>query len=83
MNFLSLLEDIIVIYIIYKVVFGFVVPLFTATKHMKGTVDEMNRRMQEQQRAEAEHTRQYEEQRTRPQVKIPADDYIDYEEVKN
>jgi len=83
MNFLHLLEDIIVIYIIYKVVFGFIIPLFTVTKQMKGTVNEMNRKMQEQQRAQAEQSRQYEEQRTRPQVKVPAEDYIDYEEVKN
>jgi len=84
MNILGLLEDIIVIYIVYKVVFGFIIPLFSATKQMKGKVDELNRRMQQEQQAQADRAKQFEEDRARQQykAKAPAEDYIDYEEIK-
>ncbi len=68
---------ILLLYIGYKFVFGFVIPMFNATRQMRNQVSEMTRRMQEQQR-------QQEVPQNQPnQASKPAsEDYIDYEEVK-
>ncbi len=84
MNILRLIGELVVIYILYKLIFGFIIPLYTASKQMRGKMSDMQQRMQQQQRAQAEQQRQ---QSQAPQVpkaaeKISKDDYIDYEEVK-
>lgn len=85
MNIFKLVGELVVIYILYKIIFDFIVPLFNATKQMKGKVSEMQERMQQQQqRAQAEQQRN---QTTTNNMKITKEpvakeDYIDYEEVK-
>ncbi len=84
MNIFKLIGELIVIYIFYKLIFGFIIPLYTASKQMRGKMSEMQQRMQEQQRAQAEQQRQ-QSQPTQPlkaTERISKDDYIDYEEVK-
>jgi uncharacterized membrane protein (DUF106 family) len=83
MNIFKLIGELVVIYILYKFIFGFIVPLYNASKQMKGKMTEMQERMQAQQRAQAEQQRQ--QQTPKPPKaaeKISKDDYIDYEEVK-
>ncbi len=83
MNIFKLIGEVVVIYILYKLIFSFIIPLYQASKQMKGKVTEMQERMQAQQRAQAEQQRQQQTQpTTRPAEKISKDDYIDYEEVK-
>ena len=84
MNIFKLVGELIVIYILYKLIFGFIIPLYNATKQMKGKMSEMQQRMEKQQHAQAEQQRQ-QSQPTRPlkaTERISKDDYIDYEEVK-
>lgn len=83
MNIFKLIGEIVVIYILYKLIFSFIIPLYKASKQMKGKVSEMQERMQAQQRAQAEQQRQ-QQTPTAPRTaeKISKDDYIDYEEVK-
>ena len=78
MNLFKLLGELVVIYILYKVIFDFIVPLYNTTKQMKGKMSEMQERMQQQQRAQAEQQRQ----NPAPKESITKGDYIDYEEVK-
>ena len=81
MNIFKLIGELVVIYILYKFIFGFIIPLYTASKQMKGKMTEMQERMQAQQRAQAEQQRQ-QTQPPKAAEKISKDDYIDYEEVK-
>lgn len=84
MNIFKLIGEIVVIYILYKLIFSFIIPLYNASKQMKGKMNEMQERMQAQQRAQAEQQRQQQEPSQSPKAaeKISKDDYIDYEEVK-
>lgn len=82
MNIFRLIGELVVIYIIYKLIFSFLIPLYQTTRQMKGKMTEMQERMQQQQRAQAEQQKQKEET-ARPQNKVSADDYIDYEEIRN
>lgn len=69
---------ILLFYIGYKFIFGFVIPMFNATRQMRNQVQEMTRRMEEQQRSHQVPPQDVSQQQPKPS----ADDYIDYEELK-
>ena len=85
MNIFKLIGELVVIYILYKLIFDFIIPLYNASKQMKGKMSEMQQRMQGQQRAQAEQQRQHNQPTQSPKTteRISKDDYIDYEEVKS
>jgi len=70
----------IVIYLVYKVVFGFIVPVFGAGKQMHQQFQNMQEHMQQQ----ANNFQQQSEQQnnSQPKSKSVVGDYIDFEEVK-
>ena len=76
---------IFVFYILYKLIFDFIIPLYNASKRMRDQVGQMQQKMQEEQQR-----RQFEREGYIPPTdahnhaaKKPADkDYIDFEEVK-
>ena len=83
MNIIRLLFELFLLYMLYKFIFGFVIPVYRTSKQMKGKMQEMQNRMRQQQE---EFNRQAQ---TRPaSVTSPAQtaprggEYIDYEEVK-
>ena len=83
MNIFKLIGELVVIYILYKLIFSFIIPLYNASKQMKGKMTEMQERMQAQQRAQAEQqSQQQTPQPPKSTEKISKEDYIDYEEVK-
>ena len=84
MNIFKLIGELVVIYILYKLIFSFIIPLYNSSKQMKGKMTEMQERMQAQQRAQAEQQRQQAHPPQTPKATetISKDDYIDYEEVK-
>ena len=83
MNIFKLIGELVVIYILYKLIFSFIIPLYNASKQMKGKMNEMQERMQAQQRAQAEQqSQQQTPQQPKATEKISKEDYIDYEEVK-
>ncbi len=65
-----------VFYLLYKLVFGFIIPIYNNTRHMRQQI----RDMQQQQR-DYYHQQQ---QAAAPPKKEAAlkDDYIDFEEIK-
>lgn len=75
MNILKLLFQLFILYLLYKLVFELVIPAFQATRQMKNKVAEMQARMREE-------AAQREKMEARPKEKAPAEDYIDFEEVK-
>ena len=84
MNIFKLIGELVVIYILYKVIFSFIIPLYKAGTQMKSKMTDMQQRMQQQQQAQAEQQRQqnYPPQAPKATEQISKEDYIDYEEIK-
>ena len=82
MNLFKVLGELLTIYILYKIIFDFIIPMYKATKEIKGKMTDMQVRMQEQQRAQAAQQKQYEQDKVKQTVKPASEDYIDYEEIK-
>ncbi len=79
MKFLELLGEIVIVYVLYKVIFDFMVPAYKAVKQVKSAMNGVHTRMQEQQPKKNNTPSQSPIKKTNPIIK---DDYIDYEEVK-
>jgi len=83
MNIFRLAFEIFAIYILYRLVFDFIIPIYNTTKRVKKQFGEMHDKMQEQMN-------KYNQQQTtaskvnEPKVNEPKKDeeYIDYEEIK-
>ena len=84
MNIFKLIGELVVIYILYKLIFDFIIPLYKASKQMKGKMKDMQDRMQQQQKAQAEQQRHQSTPNNINITKEPVakEDYIDYEEIK-
>lgn len=74
---LRLALELFVFYVLYKLVVDFIIPIYKTTKNMKGKMQDMNRKMDEQARNQ-QFSAPKEEKASRP----AKEDYIDYEEVK-
>ncbi len=79
MNIFKLIGELVLIYILYKVIFDFIIPVYQTTKQVKTKMNDMHSRMQEQQHAQSSKTTQ---EPTKKTTAVSKDDYIDYEEVK-
>lgn len=79
MSIFRLIGELVVIYILYKVIFDFIIPLYKGTQKMKGAMNDMQAKMQAQQRAQ---TNQATEESIKKSASVSKNDYIDYEEVK-
>ena len=80
MNLLRTLFELFVLYMIYKVIFDFIIPLYQTTKQVKQKVNDMQRNMNEQ--ANQQQRNQYTSTTGQAAPKKKSDDYIDFEEVK-
>ena len=71
----------IVIYLIYKILFDFILPVSHAGKQMRQQFKDMNEHMRQQQ--QNNYQEQNNQQNTSPRKSEKAEgDYIDFEEVK-
>jgi hypothetical protein len=78
MNIFKLAWEILAIYLVYKFITGFIIPIYNTTRQMKGKMDEMQERMRQQ-------AQDIQKQQAPPQAapkRSLNEDYIDYEEVK-
>ncbi len=81
MNILRLLFELFVIYLVYKLIFDFIIPIYRTSKQIKTKVDEMNQKMNQQQNVNNPTFQSHQQQ---PKAHKPAsEDYIDYEEIKS
>ena len=83
MNIFKLIGELVVIYILYKIIFDFIVPLYKASKQMKSKMNDMQQNMHKQQRAQAEQQQNYNPSNNLTKEPIKKEDYIDYEEIKS
>ena len=77
MNILRLLFELFVIYILYKFIFEFIIPVYNTTKQVKQKMNEM------QQKQDSPVNDPYTKTQASETHKKPShEDYIDYEEIK-
>lgn len=85
MNIVRLIGQILLIYILYKLIFDFIIPIYQTSKRVKRQVREMNAKMQEQMNARNQQqsaAAQSAPANTTKQEPVKKEDYIDYEEIK-
>ena len=78
MNILRLAAELFLIYILYKLIFEFIIPVYQSTKKIKKQFGDIQSKMQKDMNAYANQqsaTRQTTE-------KTKEGDYIDFEEIK-
>ena len=86
MNIFKVLFQVFILYMLYKLVFDFIIPVYRASKRMKNQVGEMQQKMQEQYRQQ--QAAQERAQTTAANSPLRKNegrvdkDYIDYEELK-
>ncbi|MEO6328198.1 MAG: hypothetical protein ABIO55_04675 [Ginsengibacter sp.] len=82
MNIIRLAGEVFLIYLLYRLIFDFIIPVYQTSKRVKKQFGEMESKMQE-------HMHKYEggtAQKTQPAPTQPQkkkEEYIDYEEIKD
>lgn len=69
-------------YIAYRFIFGFVIPVSKVTKNVRQQFKAAQDQMEAQMRAQQGYTQTAQEPVSRPAPQKSGNDYIDYEEVK-
>lgn len=76
---------IFVFYMLYKLIFDFIIPVYNASKRMKDQVNQMQQKMREEQQRQQFERNGYVDtnagNRASTEKKVDKD-YIDYEEIK-
>ena len=80
MNILRLAGELFLLYILYKLIFDFIIPIYQTTKKVKKQFGEMHNKMQEQMNT-FNHQQNNSSQTSR-QEPVKKEDYIDFEEIK-
>lgn len=80
MNILRLLGQILLIYILYKLIFDFIIPIYRTARRVKREMKEMNAKMQQQMNTY--NQQQPTHSQSPKQEAVKTEDYIDYEEIK-
>lgn len=85
---MKILITIFLLWLAYKVIFDFIIPVYQSTKQVRQQMGDIQARMreqfQQQQQAQRTAQQQQQQQQQRAPQQRPADkgDYIDFEEVK-
>lgn len=83
MNVFKVIFQLFVLYLLYKLIFDFIIPVYKATKQVKKQMNDMQGRMNEQMENFQQNQNSGQSQPGKTaQQKPPASDYIEYEEVK-
>jgi len=77
---LRALFELFVLYMLYKIIFDFIIPIYKTTKQVKQKVNDIHRNMSEQ--ANQQNRNQFTSGTKEASGKPKRDDYIDFEEVK-
>lgn len=75
MSIFRILLELFVLYLVYKLIFDFIIPVYQTTKQVKQKVGEMQQRMNEQEK-------QFNTTTTEKAPRAAKEDYIEYEEIK-
>jgi hypothetical protein len=80
MSILKILFELFVLYLVYKLVFDFIIPVYQSTKQVKQKMGEMQNRMNEHMRQQQANNHNPAPKESSP--KPSKEDYIEFEEVK-
>jgi 23S rRNA maturation mini-RNase III len=80
MSIFKILFELFVLYLLYKLIFDFIIPIYQATKQVKQKVNQMHHNVNEQMNQQQQS--QYTATTQKPLPKKKNDDYIEFEEVK-
>lgn len=81
MSIFRILFELFVLYLIYKLIFDFIIPVYQTTKTVKQKMGEMQQKMNEQAKQQQASQFKAAEKETSP--KADKQDYIEFEEVKS
>ena len=81
MSIIRLAFELFVLYLVYKLIFDFIIPVYQTTKQVKQKVGEMQNKMNEHMKQQQQGS-QFNAAAKEPQQKPGKEDYIEYEEVK-
>jgi hypothetical protein len=71
---------VLVLYLLYKLIFDFIIPVTRVSSQIRSKVNEMNQQQYHQQQRQRPSQNQRADEKVN--VRPPADDYIDFEEIK-
>ena len=81
MNILRVLFELFVVYLVYKLIFDFIIPVYQTTSQVKQKMGEMQNKMNEHMKQQQQGS-QVNATHKDPQHKPDKEDYIEFEEVK-
>lgn len=76
MNILNLAGELFLLYILYKIIFNFIIPVYQASVKVKKQFNEMQQKMHQQMNTPPPPPTQ------KSAASTVAEEYIDYEEIK-
>jgi len=84
MNLFRIVFELFALYLLYKLIFDFIIPLARTTRQVKKQFSEMSNRMQEtmQQQKAQQQTNNFPKNTAPAATSAKNDDYIEFEEVK-
>ncbi len=82
MNILRLAFELFMLYLLYKLVFDFIIPVVKTTKQVKKQFGDMNAQMQEKMNQQQQQAANFTAPKKPAATSAKNDDYIDFEEVK-
>jgi hypothetical protein len=82
MNIFRLVFELFILYLLYKLVFDFIIPVANTTKKVKKQFGDMSAQMEEKMKQQRQQAAQFTAKQKTPPPSSNQDDYIDYEEVK-
>lgn len=80
MSLFRIIFELFVLYLLYKLIFDFIIPVYNTTKQVKQKVGEMQQRMNEQMQQSNNSNKQSNSSTAAP--KPAREDYIEFEEIK-
>ncbi|MBS1754320.1 MAG: hypothetical protein R2765_02555 [Ferruginibacter sp.] len=75
MGIIRVIFELLVLYILYKLIFDFVIPVYKSSKEVSKKVEKMRQQMKEYENQDRPLKKE-------PASKVNKEDYIDFEEVK-
>jgi len=82
MNILRIAFELFALYLLYKLIFDFIIPVVKTTKQVKRQFGEMNAQMQEKMKQQQRPPAGFQPTTGATAPKPKNDDYIEFEEVK-
>lgn len=84
MNLFRIVFELFALYLLYKLIFDFIIPVARTTRQVKKQFSEMNNRMQEtmQQQQAQQQKNTFTKNTTQATTSGKSDDYIEFEEIK-